>query len=219
MLDFLSTPLFDNKYYFDGELGAIYSKENTVFRLWAPLASRVVLKLKRLGLEERLSMKRVDKGVFEILVNGDLDGAEYLYEVTNNEITVESIDPYAKASMEDGRASVVLDLEELRLDKAKENLPAYKNYIDTIIYEGNVRDLTIGRHTNIENKGKYLGFVEEGRKTKGGHPAGIDYLKYLGITHVQLNPIFDFDNVKDDDVSKSYNWGYDITSFFALFTT
>ena len=35
-------------------------------------------------------------------------------------------------------------------------------------------------------------------------------------SHVQLNPIFDFDNVKDDNVAASYNWGYDPLSYFAL---
>ncbi|MCR5308527.1 MAG: type I pullulanase, partial [Bacilli bacterium] len=90
------------------------------------------------------------------------------------------------------------------------------NYVDAIIYETNVRDFTEDKNTDIKEKGKYLGFVEENRKTNGGNPAGIDYLKYLGITHVQLNPIFDFDNVKDDNVNASYNWGYDPLSYFAI---
>lgn len=206
---------FDEKYSFDGDLGAIYSKERTIFRLWAPLASKVILKLKKPGLlEEHLSMKRIDKGVFELSIDGDLNGAEYLYEVTNNEISVESIDPYAKASLEDSRASVVLDFEELRIDKQKENLPKYENYLDAIIYEGNVRDLTIGRHTNIENKGKYLGLIEENRTTDGGHPAGIDYFKKLGFTHIQLLPINDFKTVDECHPSKKYNWGYDPAQYF-----
>ena len=42
----------------------------------------------------------------------------------------------------------------------------------------------------------------------GVHPTGLNYLKRLGVTHVQLQPIFDFATV--DEVSGAdYNWGYD----------
>ena len=42
----------------------------------------------------------------------------------------------------------------------------------------------------------------------GVHPTGLNYLKRLGVTHVQLQPIFDFATV--DEVSgEDYNWGYD----------
>ena len=27
---------FNDKYYYDGELGAIYNKEETIFRVWSP---------------------------------------------------------------------------------------------------------------------------------------------------------------------------------------
>ena len=53
-------------------------------------------------------------------------------------------------------------------------------------------------------------------KSVGGHPAGLDYIKYLGVTHVQLQPVLDFDSKDDQKVSDWYNWGYDTLSFFAL---
>lgn len=206
---------FDEEFYYEGQLGAIYSKEKTIFRLWAPLASKVVLKLKKPGFAyDYLKMKRIEKGVFELEVKGNLDGSEYLYEVTNNEVAAESIDPYAKGSTENGRSSVVLDFESLRIKKEIESLPELKNYIDSVIYEGNVRDLTIGRHTNIDNKGKYLGLIEENRTTEEGHPAGLDYYKMLGFTHIQLLPINDFKTVDELKPNKSFNWGYDPAQYF-----
>ncbi len=47
-----------------------------------------------------------------------------------------------------------------------------------------------------------------GLKTPAGHPAGIDYLAGLGVTHVQLMPFFDFDGVDERHPEAEYNWGY-----------
>ena len=58
--------------------------------------------------------------------------------------------------------------------------------------------------------------METGRKSAGGHPAGLDYIKYLGVTHVQLQPVLDFESKDDQKISDWYNWGYDTLSFFAL---
>ena len=37
--------LIDREYAYDGELGALYSKAQTTFRVWSPTAQRAVLKL------------------------------------------------------------------------------------------------------------------------------------------------------------------------------
>ena len=44
----------------------------------------------------------------------------------------------------------------------------------------------------------------------------MDYLKYLGITHLQILPVIDFFGNDDADPHKSYNWGYNPITFFAL---
>ena len=207
---------FDKTYFFDGELGAIYSKEETTFRLWAPLASKVTLKLKKKGEKTfaRFDAVRKEKGVYEISLKGDLNEAEYLYEVTNNEITLESIDPYAKGSMADARSSVVLDLESLKVKKERDSLPKLNNYTDAILYEGHVRDMTSDVHSTIVNKGKFLGLIEENRKTEKGHRAGFDYFTSLGFTHLQLLPINDFATIDEENPEASYNWGYDPAQYF-----
>ena len=59
-------------------------------------------------------------------------------------------------------------------------------------------------------RGKFMGFTVDGTTLNGDgvHPTGLNYLKRLGVTHVQLQPIFDFATV--DEVSgEDYNWGYD----------
>ena len=209
---------FDDEFYYDGDdLGAIYTKKCTKFAVWAPIATEVILKLEngKNGFDF-IKMERTEKGVYRVSIDGDLLNKKYHYLVTNSGVTRESNDPYGKGVSLNSEYSAVVDFESLL--KQNRFVPETKidNYVDAIIYETNVRDFTEDKNTDIKEKGKYLGFVEEGRKTVGGNPAGIDYLKYLGITHVQLNPIFDFDNVKDDNVAVSYNWGYDPLSYFAL---
>jgi pullulanase len=47
----------------------------------------------------------------------------------------------------------------------------------------------------------------ENNPTKGG-PTGLDYIASLGITHLQLLPIYDFGGVDDVEKDSRYNWGY-----------
>lgn len=210
-------PDFDEQFYYDGDdLGAIYTKKCTKFAVWAPLASDVTLKIENKNSFDFIKMDRTENGVYRVTINGNLLNAKYHYLVTNSGVTRESNDPYGKGVSCNSEYSAVVDFESLLKNQRFEPTVKIDNYVDAIIYETNVRDFTEDKSTDIVHKGKYLGFVEEGRKTKCGHPAGIDYLKYLGITHIQLNPICDFDNVIDNDVSKKYNWGYDPLSYFSI---
>ena len=209
---------FDERYAYNGDdLGSIYHKKETSFTVWAPLAESLLLKLVGPKDETKiLPMKREDRGVYRLTVSGDLLNYKYHYIVTNNGLTYEINDPYAKGTSLNSEYSVVIDYD-LLLKKAR-IAPKTKidNYVNSVIYETHIRDMNEGNFNDVVNKGKYLGFVEENRKTKGGHPAGLDYLKYLGITHVQLQPILDFNSLDDANTKNWYNWGYDPISFFAL---
>ena len=88
------------------------------------------------------------------------------------------------------------------------------NMNEAIIYEMSVRDFTIDPDMDFKHKGKFLGLTETGMKTKKGLSAGIDYLKELGVTHVQLMPIFDFDGIDERNSDPQYNWGYNPQQYF-----
>lgn len=212
---------FDKLFNYDGDdLGATYSKESTSFALWAPLATEVVLKIKDQNGNNLAyhHMHRTDKGVYRITLDGDYLNYKYVYRVTNNGVTNECTDPYGKGASENSGCSGVVDINAIKNMGNVTPTNPIENYVDASIYEVGIRDFTEQNHeaTDIVNRGKYLGFVEEGRKTSKGHPAGLDYLVDLGITHVQLNPVIDFGTVDDIDVNKKYNWGYDPISMFAL---
>lgn len=210
-------PGFDEKFFYEkDDLGAIYSKEETKFNLWAPLASKVLLKIEEDKEFHFYKMERSEKGVYRLSLKGDYLNKKYHYVVTNSGIAVESNDPYGKGVSFNSEYSVVVDINEIK--KMPVNKPTYeiKQNKDAIIYEVCIRDFSEDKNTDIVNKGKYLSLTEENRKTSGGHPAGLDYLKYLGITHLQILPVIDFYGNDDKDTSKGYNWGYNPISFFVL---
>ena len=210
-------PDFDDRYAYDGDdLGSIYSKKETTFTVWAPLAESLYLKLIDLNGQEKIIPMLRNGSVYRLKVEGDLLNYKYHYIVTNNGLTYEVNDPYAKGTSLNSEYSVVIDYDLLL---KKDNIaPQTKidNYVDAVIYETHIRDINEGNFNDVVNKGKYLGFIETGRKTNGGHPAGLDYIKYLGMTHIQIQPILDFNSEDDENTKNWYNWGYDPISFFAL---
>lgn len=208
---------FDEDYFYDNDdLGFTYTKEATTFKVWAPLASKVSLFIRKNKEDTFVTykMKREDKGVYSITLPGDFDGYFYRYQVTNSGLSFITTDPYGKASSANGKDSAVIDFSKVQIDLNEANLPTYNNYVDAIVYELHVRDFTIDDCTTIVNKGKYLGLTEEGRLTPKMNPAGLDYLKEIGITHVQLLPIYDYQTVDELNPDSSYNWGYDPQQYF-----
>lgn len=209
----LHTAEFNNKYFYEGELGAIYSPEKTTFRVWAPTAQAVEF----VNYSENgkvAAMTKGEKGTWEITLDDDQKGLQYRYRLhfAGDKIN-EAIDPYARAVTANGTRTVVIDPEKtVPSNWDGKRMPTFTSMKDAIIYEAHVRDLTIGPDNGITNKGKFLGLTEAGTKTKEGNLSGLDYLKSLGVTHVQLLPIFDFgsvDELGDLSYNAQYNWGYD----------
>lgn len=206
---------FDEKYYYDGDnLGSNYHKEHTTFKLWAPIASDVKLHYEMDNQEYEVTMYRKDKGVFEVDVKGDLANALYYYKVTNNGVTNDVIDPYAYSSNANSKKSAVIDLSRIRQNTYAS--PTLKRMSDAIIYELSVRDFSMDNSLGEDVSGLFKAFLKEGMKSPKGNPIGIDYIKQLGITHVQLMPIIDFATVNEENIKEKYNWGYDPVCYNSL---
>ena len=62
-----------------------------------------------------------------------------------------------------------------------------------------------------EWRGKFMGFTQPDTTLDddGAHPTCLNYLKGLGVSHVQLQPIFDYATVDETRPDGGYNWGYD----------
>ncbi|MDA8171410.1 MAG: glycogen debranching protein GlgX [Nitrospiraceae bacterium] len=80
----------------------------------------------------------------------------------------------------------------------------------TVIYETHVRGFTIHPSSGVENPGTYRGLMEK-----------IPYLKELGVTAVELMPVYEFNESQVQGINpqtgkplRNY-WGYDPVAFFA----
>ena len=210
----------DTKYYYEGDdLGCIYTKEITKFRVWAPTASKVSLSLYHEGLGENrikvLPMIKDIQGTWVQEVKEDLNGIYYTYLVTVNGDTKEAVDPYAKATGANGQRGMVIDLDSTNpkgwdLDKK----PELHNITDAIIYEAHIRDLASDSSSNIKNVGKFIALTETGTTNDENLSTGLDHLKELGITHLHLLPIYDYGFVDETNLSTmQFNWGYDPVNY------
>lgn len=210
--------VYDN---YTGMLGAIYDKSCTKFRLWAPLAESAILVLydedrcKKQGkCRDKLFMKSMDDGTWYVELKGDMNGIYYNFIVKYNDIEEEVVDPYAKAVAVNGKRGMIIDLKTTNPDGWDKDIkPKLNNAIDSIIYEMHIRDFSIDINSGVndELRGKYLGACELGTTVPNTTESTcMDYVKSLGVTHVQLMPIEDYESIDESiDLSNQYNWGYD----------
>lgn len=212
----IGSSYFDEAFTYDGDdLGATYTKEKTGFKVWAPTASEVSLNLYEQGdgdnLIETVPMTLGDKGVWFCEKQGDLNGIYYTYSIKNGNKTNEAVDLYARTTGVNGNRGMVVDLSATNPEGFENDTrPAFVNPTDAIIYELHVRDLSSDASSGISNTGKFLGFTETGTTNADGLATGIDHIKDLGVTHVQILPSYDYATVDESKLdTPQFNWGYD----------
>ena len=190
---------FEEKFRFDGEMGAIYTKDKTTFRVFSPLASEAFVKIINKENKSFLyPMNRLeDSGVYEAVINEDCDEYKYRFVVNLDCQLVEATDPYAFALTSNSRYGYVVNPERLSSINLNDNsLPAFNKLTEAIVYEIDVRDAT--SLTGFENKGTFKALAQEGLKDESDNPIGLDYITSLGVTHVQLLPVYDFQTIDED---------------------
>ena len=225
---------FNDKFYYDGELGAIYNKEKTIFRVWSPLSSEITLRIydngtptsvnASLGSDKFIEYKMTkgEKGVFETEVNGDLAGKYYTYVVTNSKYAKqEVVDPYAKSTGVNGLRGMIVDFSKTNPEGWDDiNILPYKR-TELTIYETHIADVTSsdtwgGDATNAK---KFTGMYEEGTTFTEENKTvltGFDHIKELGVNAVQLLPIFDQANDELATGDDAFNWGYNPLNYNSL---
>lgn len=210
-----SSKKFDELFYYAGnDLGNVYTPAETKFRLWAPTASEAKLVTYKKWNDQtgaEITMKQSEKGTWTASLEGNQKGIFYTYKVKIGDTWSEAVDPYVRATSINGDKGAVVDLNGTNPKGWKaDKKPKLKNPEDSIIYELHVRDLSIQPQSGIKNKGKYIGLAEKGTRGPEGVKTGLDYIKDLGVTHVQLLPIFDYNTVDETKLSEpQFNWGYD----------
>ncbi len=194
-------------------LGALYTPEKTTFRVWAPTASHLTLRLydaPAAGRPRVISLVRHRDGTWDTTLLGDWTGLYYTITAEGRDPrfnpTRELMDPYARAvTAHDGRGIVVSDSTPVH------DRPTFP-LSEAIIYEMHLRDFTIDPDSGIQRRGKYLGLTEAGTHLTGRRDiaTGLEHLVDLGVNVVQLMPISEFHN---DESNEGYGWGYDVVHF------
>ena len=169
--------------------------------------------------------------LWHVHIKGLKHGAAYTYRVDGPQDLHRSgyrfnknkvlIDPYSKSNSDalwnridalgskDNLAtsmrSVVVDLSDYDWEGDQ---PLRRSMSGTMIYEMHVRGFTQSPSSGCKHSGTFSGVIEK-----------IPYLQELGITAVELLPVFDFDKketLREVDGNPLTNyWGYDPHSFFA----
>lgn len=216
---YMSRDFYEKYNYTETDLGAIVSKDKTSFKVWSPIATKVTLNLFKDGKPntsayKKYSMELGEKGVWSYTVDEDLSDVYYTYSVTSFGKKTQTGDIYAKACGVNGAKSMVVNLKKTNPTNWKQDKFTYDRGKQPIIYELHVKDFSHDENSGVAEKfrGKYLAFTKENTNFKGTNTC-IDHLKKLGVTHVQLMPVFDFATVDESKNKNEFNWGYDPVNY------
>jgi pullulanase len=213
-------------------LGALYTRQATTFRVFAPTEKSVSVVLYDAASSNEgravYALRQELNGLWETSVRGDLLGKFYTYLLDKNDPqrAREVLDPYATNSVANSTRGRITPMTT-----PVGAGPALDSPTDAIIYEMQVRDFTIDPNSGVKNAGLYLGWTEEGtrlladpsspqdesvrmadRTGNSRIKTALDHLSELGVTDVELMPVQDFEN---DETAGNYNWGYITTDFFS----
>jgi pullulanase len=208
--------------YEGGDLGLTYTPKSSFFRIWAPTAQAVTLRLYKKGtptldnrdMIEAIPMQKSVNGTWIHRAEGDRIDQFYTFQIRNAEgnPNKEVPDPYAKAVGTNGLRAQVVDLTETDPYGFREQdpIPPMVHATDAVIYEAHIRDLSIHLNSGMRNKGKFAALNDTGTVYLGKTRTGLDHLREMGITHLHLLPSFDYYSV-DESIknNRKYNWGYD----------
>ena len=219
-------------------LGATVKENGVNFVIFSEHATAIELLLFEKPVDpEPVQIVRLDPKVnktfhfWHVFVKGLKHGAGYAYRIdgpqdlhgaghrfNKNKVL---LDPYAKCNsnylwdradavgeednLSTSMRSIVIDIKDYDWEGDK---PLRRPMNETIVYEMHVRGFTKSPSSDCKHPGTYAGVIEK-----------IPYLQELGITAVELLPVFDFDEketLREVDGKPLNNyWGYDPHSFFA----
>lgn len=209
--------------YSGDDLGLSLDGNKATFKVWVPLASEVSLllyddvskvgnfkpatvaakasgscdepELKGVPAIDPVGMTKDDTtGVWSCEIPNVSSYKYYKYQIVNDGTTYYVCDINAKAASPDSVAAQIVDINAGTVYGTKENYvnPFGKNgaetksYSDAVIYEMHIRDWSKA----VGGDGKFLDLAESEKF--------ISHLKDVGITHIQVVPMFDYAQVNAD---------------------
>ena len=218
---YYSSRAFLKNFVYDGnDLGVECNEDKTTFRLWSPEAEGVILNLYHAGNGEKayrqIPMEAREKGVWSWETDEELHGVYYDYLITRDGEKVLTADPYAKACGVNGLRSMAVNLKKTDPEGWEKDQSPEEGE-ERIVYELHVKEFSWDKSGGFpeEYRGKYKAFTckHTTLNNDGIHPTGLDYLKELGVTHIQIMPMYDYGSVDEDGDGTEFNWGYDPVNY------
>ena len=218
---YYSSRAFLKNFVYDGnDLGVECNEDKTTFRLWSPEAEGVILNLYHAGNGEKayrqIPMEAREKGVWSWETDEELHGVYYDYLITRDGEKVLTADPYAKACGVNGLRSMAVNLKKTDPEGWEKDQSPEEGE-ERIVYELHVKEFSWDKSGGFpeEYRGKYKAFTckHTTLNNDGIHPTGLDYLKELGVTHIQIMPMYDYGSVDEDGDDTEFNWGYDPVNY------
>ena len=236
--------LKDETYSYDGPLGANLKEDGkrVDLTLWSPSADKVSVVVYDKKDPEKvvgtIALEKGEKGTWKQTLDensglgiSNYTGYYYHYQIERQGKTVLALDPYAKslaawnsdlaktdAAHKVAKAAFVDPAKLGPQDLTYGKIRNFKSREDAVIYEAHVRDFTsdpaIAKDLT-KPFGTFEAFIEK-----------LDYLKDLGVTHIQLLPVLSYyyvNELKNQErlsayasSDSNYNWGYDPQNYFSL---
>lgn len=208
--------VLDALYTYTGPLGLSFSGKTPTFRVWAPTAQAMKLRVYDASKTE-LAAVDMTRGAQGVWSHTAADGAWYglyyrleprVYHPVSQRIETPLVtDPYSVSLSTNSRYSQIVDLfgdPELEpfgwraLSKPPLEAPE-----DIVVYEGHVRDFSIwDTSVSAALRGKYLAFTAT---AAGASSRGMTHLRQLaeaGVTHFHVLPTFDIATVDEDQANR-----------------
>ena len=173
-------------------MGCIWHDQNTIFRVWAPSASRVTLTGDFNDWTEEDFCRITENGIWEISKTGVKKGQEYKFVVYSASGKHYKSDPYAKQT--NTREFTNSIVSEHKFDWTDGEYLKRRNRRDIFVSPMNIYEAHIGSWKKNLN---YRTFADE----------VAPYLKDMGYTHIELMGISEYP--LDD------SWGYQVTGYFS----
>ena len=186
----------------------LYSPSKTQFTFWSNRAEQMEVRIYNDANDvQTVSLKKGENDFWTATVKGDLAGKFYtVRSYQDGEWAPEAPGIFAKAVSVNGQRAAIIDMKTTNPDGWCQDVrPAMPDMTDIVVYETHLRDFTMSPNSGVEQKGKFLGLTEE---------APLNYLRELGITHLQILPMFDYGSIDETTLDQNrYNWGYDPVNY------
>lgn len=209
--------------YNDSDLGMVVGEDGFVLKIWSPSATEAKLQIYEQGdggeVLQVIPMLKSSQGTWTASLELFYKDLYYTVQVKiNGNWSPTTADPYVKVVGVNGKRGMITDIAEANPEGWEEDQsPALHTKTDAIIYELQIRDATIHPSAGSSFPGTFLGLTELATVNASGASTGLDHIRSLGVTHVQLMPFFDFISLDESNPSHpKYNWGYEPQHFNAL---